>query len=97
MGNAFIPPAPGAYSFLNIVGPNTGQQVKTGPGSLGGVSINTAAAGSVISLFDGTSSAGVAIAAIDGDTQTSLEYGVAFAVGLYIEVTSTPNLTLAFA
>jgi hypothetical protein len=96
MGN-FIGGPPGSGSYLNISAATAGTQVKTGAGQLWTVAINNAASGSIITLYDGTSTSGTPIATIDGDVQVSLDYGLVFKVGLYVVVTDAPNITVIFS
>jgi len=96
MTNNFVGAPPGSGSYLNLSAATAGTQIKTGAGQLLTIAINTAASGSIVSLYDGTSTAGTSIASIDGDTQVSLDYGLQFSKGLYIVVTDAPNLTVIF-
>lgn len=95
MGN-FIGSPPGSGSYLNISAATVGTQVKTGAGQLLTVAINTAASGSIITLYDGLNTSGTPICEIDGDTQVSLDYGLMFSKGLYVVVTDAPNITVIF-
>jgi hypothetical protein len=97
MGNPFVGGPPGSGSFLNISAATAGTQVKTGVGQLRTVAINNAASGSIVTLYDGTSTAGTPIATIDGDVQVSLDYGLQFNVGLFVVVTDAPNITVIYA
>jgi hypothetical protein len=88
---------PGSGKYLNIAGATTGTLVKSGVGSLTTLTINEAASGSIISLYDGLNDDGVPIATIDGDVQVSLDYGLQFNVGLFVVVTNAPNTTVVYS
>jgi hypothetical protein len=94
MGN-FIPGPPGTGQYTNLTGAG-GVLVKSGPGSLSRLVINTGSASSTIELFDGLNSSGVTIATVNSATEFDLSYGLQFSTGLYAEVVGTPNATIVF-
>lgn len=79
----------GALSYNNSAG-TAGHAVKTGPGILHRVSINTGGTTSICTLYDGTSTGGTKLATIATTAIGSIEYDVAFATGLFA-VLSTSN------
>ena len=58
--------------------------VKTGSGTLGRVIVNTAGAGSSISIYDSLTGSGTLIAVMSTAAQTSLAYEVSFTIGLCV-------------
>lgn len=90
----------GGSSFVNI--PSSGNtQVKTGAGTLFGVSVNTGGAGSAVTLYDGTDNTGPKIGtystAAQGGPVLPIS-GIAFTTGLYaVTAGGTPaDLTISY-
>lgn len=77
-----------------------GTAVKSTAGFLHGISINNAGTAWEIDVYDGTASSGTLIAKIRGTTlPTSLQFDVAFAVGLFIDSvkgTTVGDLTVEY-
>lgn len=69
--------------------------VKTGAGILHKVVVNTLSAGS-ISIYDNVSGTGSPIAIINGGVERSINYDLAFATGLNVVVTGTPDVTVVY-
>ena len=94
MGN-FVggPPGSGKYMSIDTAG---GTLVKSGPGSLQAVVINTGTASATVSLFDGTTSAGISMGVINAASEFDLSYGLQFNTGLFVETAGTPNITIVY-
>lgn len=92
---------PPPYSYRNITTAVT-TQVATGSGELGRVVINKPVASAVIAIHDGLSAGGALIGTITlpatllDDAPVSVDYGVAFSVGLCIVTTGTPDVTICY-
>jgi hypothetical protein len=72
--------------------------VKSGAGTFGRITINTAGAGSSASIYDGLTAAGALLATVSTAAQVSLDYGIALQTGLCV-VTSggtAANVTVAY-
>lgn len=93
--SSFVAGPPGSGRFVNITTAG-GTLVKSGPGSLQAVVINSGSASATVSLFDGTSSAGVSMGVISAASEFDLSYGLAFSTGLYVEIAGAPNTTIIF-
>ena len=88
----------GATAYNDATG-SAGHQIKTGAGVFQGFTVNARGTSSTAALYDGTSSAGTLLATIDtGTASVSLQYGIAFAVGLFIvSSTVTPaDITVSY-
>ena len=88
-------------SYANLKGgTTTGQLIKTGEGKLYSVTINTATAAGVITLYDGVSTGGVVMATITVPASpqlTTLFYDVFFTTGLYVVIaTQTEDITITY-
>lgn len=88
------------FSFTNIT-TNTTTVLKTGPGILGAITINTKGASSnTATIYDNTAGSGTKIGTIDTTVGVgTLAYDLAFTTGLTI-VTATgtaPDLTVQWA
>jgi hypothetical protein len=83
------------YRFKNYSAATAGDQVKTGPGLLFAVSVNTSSSGSSVTLYDGTSTSGTKIGTYSAATSSGacnfLEAapGLAFQTGLFLVMTGT--------
>lgn len=75
----------GNNSYLHITALSAGAAVKSGPGTLHSVNINTkGTAANTLTLYDGTSTAGAVIAVIDTTANVaSIPYDIQFLVGLF--------------
>ena len=84
------------FSYSNIV-TNTTTVVKSGPGVLGTVTINTTAAG-IITIYDNTSAAGTKIATIAASPVigSTFIYNVCFTTGLTIVTAAASNITVSY-
>lgn len=69
--------------------------VKSGAGILHNISINTLSAGT-ITVYDNTTATGTVLAVINSGVEKTLEYNIAFATGLTIVTSSTPDLTIGY-
>jgi hypothetical protein len=85
-----------AYTHLNIASAGT-YVVKSGPGILHSIVINTTAA-SAITVYDNTSAADPKIATIANSPVigSTFAYDVAFANGLTIVTAGASNITVAY-
>lgn len=87
-------------SWLNITGATTSTVVKTGPGVVHTVTINTRGTGSVCTLYGDLVGEGSAIAAIDTTlSTTAFLYDIAFTSGLTVVTSgaSAANLTISYS
>ncbi|MES2048870.1 MAG: hypothetical protein V4447_10745 [Pseudomonadota bacterium] len=97
----------GAIPVYLASGPVTGKnipangntQVKTGPGSLSALIVNTAGVTSTVKFYDGTSAAGTLLATASTTSQADLSYGISFTTGLFVVTAGgTPaDITVTFA
>ena len=88
-----------SYSFLNVSAATTGTAVASSAGTLHSIVINTVGSGATLALYDGTSTAGTALATISGDTLATYDYDAAYSTGLYLVATGTTtaaNVTLLY-
>lgn len=85
-------------SSVNIVGANAGVAVKSGPGVLRGLSVNTAGTTSTLVLYDGTSTAGTKLGTWSTLAQANFSgLNLSFKTGLFAVTTGTvADLTLAY-
>ncbi len=94
--------AGGGASFVNIT-TNTSTLIKTGAGTLFGVSVNTAGTGSAsIAVYDGTSASGTLIGTYSTTAQGGPvlpTVGISFATGLFAVTTATnpADVTVSYA
>jgi hypothetical protein len=76
--------------------------IKTGPGYLGSITINTLAASAVITVYDGIDATGAVIAVITNPGTLVIEgpqsafYGVGFSTGLITVTTGTQDITVSW-
>jgi len=96
-------PGAGAGSFKNFNANTAGTQVKTGAGTLLGLNVNTAGTGgaNVMTLYDGTSSAGPIIGVFPTTPAqvVNLNNSIAFNTGLFVSLTGTTtsgNITVVY-
>ena len=92
---------PVALSYANIPGITAGTLIKGTGGLLQSLVVNSATAGAVVTIYDGTSTAGTVIAAFTAGTitnpQAAVVYGVAFLKGLFVVVaTDAADLTFTY-
>lgn len=90
----------GAYNFTNIAAQTAGTVIRTGRGLLHTIVFNKPIATSVLTIYDGISTAGTKIATItipaSPNTPTMI-YDVAFATGLFVVVaTADMDITLSW-
>lgn len=87
------------YLYSSISGATT-KLVKTGAGILGRVVLNTGTASSVVSIYDGTSAAGVLIATINPSASqipSSIAYDIGVNAGItVITVGATTQVTICY-
>jgi hypothetical protein len=86
------------YSFANIT-TDTTTALKTGPGFLHNVCINTPAATGTITIYDSTAASGTKIGTITSYASVPIcyHYDVAFWNGLtVVTATATPDITVSF-
>ena len=86
------------YSYQNIT-TDTTTTLKTGPGYLHTVCINTPAATGTITIYDSTAASGTKIGTITSYASTAVcqHYDVAFWIGLTIvTATAAPDITVTF-
>lgn len=88
------------YKFFNISTTSAGVLVVAGSGKLHGVTVNTVVASQVITIYDGTSTAGNLICKITCPTTTFAPnniYEVKYATGLYmITTTGAADITVSY-
>lgn len=90
-----------AFSYKNITSATTAT-VKSGPGILRALVVNTPAASATITVYDNTAGSGTKIATITlpatllAQGPISAVYDVAFTVGLTIVTTGTCDLTVSW-
>lgn len=77
----WLAPAPGALQ-KNIT-TSTGTLIKTGPGVLLGLSINTGQSGATVKLYDGIDNSGTLLGTWSAAAQNSVALGWSFVTGLY--------------
>ena len=72
--------------------------VKASPGTLGGVTVNTAGAGSTLTLYDSLTASGTKIATISTAAQIYLPYDLVTTVGLFaVTAGGTPaDITITY-
>jgi hypothetical protein len=90
--------AAGSFSYKNIT-TDTTTTLKTGPGYLHTVCVNTPAATGTITIYDNTAASGTKIALITSFASVSgcFVYDVAFWTGLtVVTATATPDVTVSF-
>ena len=91
-------PGNNQYSHINAL--TAGVQVKPGAGTLHGVTINSkGATANLLTLYDGTSTAGAVIAVLDTTANVGqVAYDVSFTGGLFavLAAGTAADLTIAF-
>jgi hypothetical protein len=94
---AAVPVYDTGYAAKNIT-TSASTLVKTGVGTFGRVTVNTAQAGATVTAYDGIDNTGVKLATISAAAQVSLAFGVALATGLYVVTAgATPaDITVAY-
>jgi hypothetical protein len=88
----------GSFAYKNIT-TDTTTTLKTGPGYLHTICINTPAATGVVTIYDNTAASGTKIGTITSFASTvgCLTYDVAFWTGLtVVTATAAPDLTVTF-
>lgn len=86
-------------SFAHYNAATAGNQAKTGQGVLRAVLVNTAGAGSTITLYDGTSTAGAVIGAWSGAAVIyPTDINIQFTTGLFVVIAggTAPDATIVF-
>jgi hypothetical protein len=90
-----------AYSYTNIAAQTAGTALRTGAGVLHAVAFNKPIATSVLTVYDGVSTAGTKIATITipaSPNTPTLIYDVAFSTGLYVVMaTADMDVTISWA
>lgn len=89
------------FNYTRIVTATT-TTVKSGPGCLKRITVNSAVASSVFTLYDNTAGSGTVIGVITMpatllQSHFDLEYDIRFAVGLTIVSSSTADVTVVWA
>lgn len=89
-GNALDPTQPSAVistdSYVNIAAGTATTTIKSGPGTLARICINTkGASANVITVYDSLTASGNIIATIDGTSDRDHVFGLAFATGLTVK------------
>lgn len=69
--------------------------VKSGAGILHKIVINTLAAGT-ITVYDNTAGSGTIIAVINSGAERAIQYDLAFATGLTVVTSATPDITIVY-
>lgn len=93
--NGAIPVYQTGYHPANI-STATGTLVKTGPGTFGGMTINTGAAGETVTVYDGVDNTGTVIGVYSAANPVPLPAAFALQTGLYIVTSGTANITIAY-
>lgn len=71
--------------------------VKTGPGVLASVNVNTGVATSTVTLYDGTDNTGTKIGVVDASTRGQILYNVAFTKGLFaVMAAANSDVTIGY-
>jgi hypothetical protein len=89
----------GGATLANFSAATAGTQIKTGAGTLFGLSVNTGASGASVTLYDGTSTAGGKIGTYSATAQggpTLPLAGIAFATGLFVVIVNAPDVTVSY-
>lgn len=82
------------YSHLAAAATTT---VKTGPGILHSISLNTLAVTSTVTIYDNTAGSGTVIGIISSTVnQGPYIYDVLFNTGLTIVITGAPDITVSY-
>lgn len=88
------------YNFTNVVAQTAGTALRTGAGVLHAVAFNKPVATSVLTLYDGVSTAGTKIATITipaSPNTPTLLYDVAFKTGLFVVMaTADMDVTISW-
>ncbi|MDR8399219.1 hypothetical protein NE850_23130 [Paraburkholderia sp. USG1] len=87
------PPGTANLAFIDTAGT---MLLKTGPGSLKGVSIDVPAASGTVTLYDGIDDTGKVIGVLDASVDVYLDYGCQFNTGLNVQVVGNPEVTISF-
>jgi hypothetical protein len=92
-----IPISPASLSFNTAVA-NPGVQLKSGPGVLVSINVNTIVAASTITLYDGTSTAGKKLGTWNTGTAAPAQAlaNFAFTNGLFAVVVGTSDVTVGY-
>ena len=77
---------PAGASSHNFAANNAGLQLKTGTGVAAGITVNTAGLTSSVTLYDGTSTAGVKLGTFSTLAVGSLQFNMGFTAGLFAVV-----------
>ncbi len=89
------------YNFTNIAAQTAGVTLRTGRGVLHAIAFNKPIATSVLTIYDGTSTAGTKIGTVTIPASPqlfTLEYDVAFVTGLFIVMaTADMDVTVSWA
>lgn len=97
-----VPAYPQAGFTPTNITTSTTTQVKTGPGILGGLSINTGQAGASVTIFDNTSASGTKLGTFSAAAQGGPTFplaGMSFKIGLCVVTAgATPaDVTVSWA
>jgi hypothetical protein len=82
----------GGFNTTNLTAAGS-TLIKTGPGILGGLSINTAGTGASVTLFDNTAASGKKLGTFSANAQGGPvlpQAGLSFAIGLFAVVAGAP-------
>jgi hypothetical protein len=83
------------YSVIKTV--TTKVVAPGGPAALWTVNVNTGAAGAILKIYDGTSSAGTLVATIDASTKSSQCFGVRCPNGIFADLSvGTADCTIGY-
>lgn len=88
------------YNYTNVTAQTAGTLLRTGRGVLHAIAFNKPIATSVLTIYDGTSTAGTKIATITipaSPNTPTLIYDVAFATGLFVVMaTADMDVTISW-
>lgn len=88
---------PAGASPYNTAAATAGFQIKTGAGTLQNVNINVVGSGSLVTLYDGTSTAGKKLASVPGTALGNTILNLQYVTGLFVVVTATaPDVTIGY-
>ena len=83
---------------LNVTASGTASVAEaSGGATLWAVNVNTSAAGSLVKIYNGTTSTGASIATVDGTSKGSLWYGIRCPNGIAYSITGgAPDVTIVW-
>lgn len=83
---AVAPVSQAPSSYYHVAGVTAGHLCKTGLGSFRRLCVNGAASGTVVTVYDGTSTGGAVMAVVTTSLPLHMEYFAQFNAGLFVVV-----------